>query len=196
MKQYDSSDSDMFVENDYSSNKIVASVNKNQNNTRVLRSNTRSVNYLKKSRKSADDSDGYESEATYSNLRTARSPTERKNSVVTRNGSKETRSVSNVRARKKVKFVSDDETQLTSRPEDFYYLIGTIHRDDEDFLTYKTMRIYVHRSTGNIVGERALILKDGSTFKNNERDPIHVRDLAILTEAYKTKRENLFWLAY
>ena len=138
MKQYDSSDSDMFIDDDYSSSKIVASVNNTQNNTRILRSSMRSVNFLEKSRKCTDDSDGYESEVTYSNLRTARSPTERKNSVGTRNGSKETRSVSNVRARKKVKFVSDDETQLTSRPEDFYYLIGTIHRDDEDFLTYKT----------------------------------------------------------
>jgi hypothetical protein len=92
MKQYDSSDSDMFVDDDYSSNKIVAGVNKNQNDTRVLRSNTRSVNYLEKSRKCTDDSDGYESEATYSNLRTARSPTERKNSIVTRNGSNDTRS--------------------------------------------------------------------------------------------------------
>ena len=83
-----------------------------------------------------------------------------------------------------MKFISNDEYEHTSKAEDFHYLIGTIHRDDEDLLTYKTMRIYVHKTTNDIVGERALVLKDGSVYKTNELDPIHVRDLAILTELY------------
>ena len=46
--------------------------------------------------------------------------------------------------------------------EDFKYLIGTTHRDDDDKLLYKITRIYEFKKTGDIVGERALILRDGS----------------------------------
>ena len=52
------------------------------------------------------------------------------------------------------------------------------------------MKIYTHKATGHIVGERALVYKDGSTFKNNELDPIHVRDLELLTKAYEEEERK------
>ena len=140
---------------------------------------------LEQSRKNTGDSDGYESEATPYNLRMTRSPTEGKTSKCdSGKGKNKAEKSANVRAKKKVKFTSNDEHEHTSKAEDFHYLIGTIHRDDEDLLTYKTMRIYVHKTTNEIVGERALVLKDGSVYKTNELDPIHVSDLAVLTELY------------
>ena len=52
------------------------------------------------------------------------------------------------------------------------------------------MKIYVHRPTEKIVGERALVFIDGITFKNNEKDTIHVRDLARLTKLYMQQRSQ------
>ena len=52
------------------------------------------------------------------------------------------------------------------------------------------MKIYTHKSTGYIVGERALVYKVGSTFKNNELDPIHVRDLELLTKTYEEEERK------
>ena len=140
---------------------------------------------LEQSRQYTGDSDGYESEITPYNLRIARSPTESKASRGDSGKSKnKVVNSANVRANKRVKFISNDEYEHFAKPEDFYYLIGTIHRDDEDLLTYKTMKIYVHKTTHDIVGERALVFKDGSVYRTNELDPIHVRDLAVLTELY------------
>ena len=55
------------------------------------------------------------------------------------------------------------------------------------------MKIYTHKSTGHIVGERALVYKVGSTFKNNELDPIHERDLELLTKiCEEEERKSIF----
>ena len=47
------------------------------------------------------------------------------------------------------------------------------------------------KKTGEIVGDRALVLKDGSIFKDVENDPIHVRDLAILTKRYQKENTDV-----
>jgi len=51
-------------------------------------------------------------------------------------------------------------------------------------LLYKTTRVYVFKRTGDIVGDRALILKDGYLFEDSKADPINIRDIAILTKRY------------
>jgi len=65
--------------------------------------------------------------------------------------------------------------------EDFKYLIGKIHKDNEDFQRYITDKVYVDRDSRIIVGERMLILKDGR--RNRSRDPylIHIRDIDEMT---------------
>ena len=76
----------------------------------------------------------------------------------------------------------------TEKVSDYIYLVGTIHRDDDDKLLYKVTRVYIHKSTNEIVGDRVLILKDGSIFRKTEYDPIRIKDLAILTDRYKNER--------
>ena len=58
------------------------------------------------------------------------------------------------------------------------------------------MDIYVNRSTRFIVGDRAMVLKDGSLYDKTEYDPIHVKDIAkmikdYLLDKYQTLRCNL-----
>jgi len=79
---------------------------------------------------------------------------------------------------------------ITGEVKDYEYLIGRIHRDDDDMLLYKVTKIYVFKKTGDIVGDRALVLKDGSLFDYAEFDPVHVRDLEILTRRFEKERES------
>jgi len=58
-------------------------------------------------------------------------------------------------------------------------------------LLYKTTRVYIFKKTGDIVGDRALILKDGSLFEDSKADPIHIRDIAILTRRYEKERNTM-----
>ena len=51
-------------------------------------------------------------------------------------------------------------------------------------MLYKVMDVYVNRSTGFFVGDRAMVLKDGSLYDKTEYDPIHVNDLARMTKDY------------
>ena len=65
-----------------------------------------------------------------------------------------------------------DNTGITEgNIEDFMYLIGKIHKDNEDFQRYTTDKVYVDRESRIIVGER--ILKDGR--RNRSRDPYHIQ---------------------
>jgi len=84
----------------------------------------------------------------------------------------------------------DRSADRCGKLEDYAYLLGTIHRDDDDMLLYKVTKIYIHKATGFIVGDRVLVLKDGSTYKTDEFDPIHVKDLAILTKRYEKERNK------
>ena len=79
---------------------------------------------------------------------------------------------------------------------DYLYLVGSTHRDDDDMLLYKTTRVYIHKGTNEIVGDRALVLKDGSTFHKDESDPIRIKDIAILTKRYKNERDQLSRINY
>jgi len=54
---------------------------------------------------------------------------------------------------------------------------------------YTRLREYIFfKRTGDIVGDRALILKDGSLFEDSKADPIHIRDIAILTKRYENEK--------
>jgi len=72
--------------------------------------------------------------------------------------------------------------------EDYYYLKGSIHRDDDDMLLYKITRVYVFKRTNKIVGDTALILTDGSQFEDSTADPIHIRYSAILIKRYEKEK--------
>ena len=80
---------------------------------------------------------------------------------------------------------SDDTATVEGEIEDFQYLIGKYHRDNEDYQRYVTDKIYIDKSSGNIVGERVLILKDGRRHRSADPYPIHVRDLAEMTRQYE-----------
>ena len=100
----------MAYKDDYSSNKIVVSSNPGVLSNQRLRSNMVSSGQLEQSRQYTGDSDGYESEATPYNLRKARSPTEGKTSKGDSGKSKnKVVNSANVRANKRVKFISNDE---------------------------------------------------------------------------------------
>jgi len=71
-----------------------------------------------------------------------------------------------------------------SQVKDFEYLIGKIHRDDENLQRYITERIYIHRNTGNIIGDRVLLLKDGRKHRIRDPHPIHVQSLVDMTTEY------------
>ena len=72
------------------------------------------------------------------------------------------------------------ESESRRKPEDFNYLVGLLHRDDEDGMIYKTTRIGVRRN--NIVAYRKL--HSPSDVVLEEKEPIHVQDIANMTAAY------------
>ena len=80
---------------------------------------------------------------------------------------------------------STDTTILEADVEDFKYLIGKTHRDDEDLQRYVTERIYIDRNSGNIVGSRVLLLKDGRKHRSRDPYPIHVQDIVRMTNLYE-----------
>ena len=58
----------------------------------------------------------------------------------------------------------------------FKYLIGRTHRDNEDYQRYVTVKVYVDKRSGNIVGERTLLLKVGSRHKALDPSPIYIKN--------------------
>ena len=91
---------------------------------------------------------------------------------------------------KKVRFLTETEKPGRvetdrARPEDFHFLIGKIYRADEDWLLYKTMKIYVHKYTDDIVGGRAHVFNEGTISKTYENNTINVCDFAKLSEQYE-----------
>jgi len=63
---------------------------------------------------------------------------------------------------------TESQIELVS---DYLYLVGTTHRDDDDMLLCKITKANIHKNTNEIVGDRVLVLNDGSTFKRAEFDP-------------------------
>jgi len=86
--------------------------------------------------------------------------------------------------------LNNEKENFTGNPQDYMWLIKTRHRDVEDMLVYEVTKVYVLQNTGDIVGDRALVMKDGSLFTKDEYDPIHVRDLVILTKRYAKERDD------
>jgi len=79
--------------------------------------------------------------------------------------------------------ISDNETSGADR-RDYKYLEGNIHRDDEDLQKYITDRVYIDKRSGNILGERSLLLKDGKRHRARDPSPIHVQSLVEMTKKY------------
>ena len=51
---------------------------------------------------------------------------------------------------------------LLEKPlENYKFLVGTTHRDNEDNLLYLVTKVYRQRRSGFIVADRVLILSDG-----------------------------------
>jgi hypothetical protein len=69
------------------------------------------------------------------------------------------------------------------KAEDFYYLIGLQHKDDKDGLLYETTRISVRK--GKIVAYRRAVSESMTT--SEEKQPIHVQDIANLTASWILK---------
>jgi hypothetical protein len=74
-------------------------------------------------------------------------------------------------------------SRLERKAEDFYYLIGLQHKDDEDGLLYETTRISVRK--GMIVAYRRMVSE--SVASSEEKQPIHVQDIANLTASWILK---------
>jgi hypothetical protein len=69
------------------------------------------------------------------------------------------------------------------RLEDYDYLMGTHHIDDEDGLVYETTRVVVRK--GFIVAYRRLVTP-GERKPREEATPTHVADVARMTAAHYT----------
>jgi hypothetical protein len=74
----------------------------------------------------------------------------------------------------------ENENDLNS----YKYLVGRIHRDDEDFQRYVTERVYVDRRSRYILADRILLLKDGRKHKALDPSPIHIKDIVKMTNSY------------
>jgi len=74
-----------------------------------------------------------------------------------------------------VSFVQDT---IEGNINELMYLVGKVHRVDEDPQRYITERIYVDRNSGHIVGKRVLLLKGGRKHKALDPSPIHIRVIA------------------
>ena len=86
-----------------------------------------------------------------------------------------------------VKSYDEDPAIPTRSLEDYLYLKGTRHQDDEDELIYETISVEIHVDELSkerfIVGYRKRVLRNGRL--SNEIDgPIHIRDIERLTTAY------------
>ena len=64
---------------------------------------------------------------------------------------------------------SNDKENYSTNMQDYMWLVKTRHREDEDMLVYEVTNVYVLRSAGDIVGSRAIVMKDGSLFTKEER---------------------------
>jgi hypothetical protein len=80
----------------------------------------------------------------------------------------------------KIKVAPDSQ-----RLEDYDYLVGTNHIDDEDGLVYETTRVVVRK--GFIVAYRRL-LTSGEQKPREEATPLHVADVARMTAALHVPR--------
>jgi len=57
---------------------------------------------------------------------------------------------------------------------------------------YEVTSVCVLRNTGDIFGNRALVMKNGSLYTKDEYDPIYVHDLVILSNSYTKEREKSY----
>jgi hypothetical protein len=77
--------------------------------------------------------------------------------------------------------VDDTDPENPMSIQDFEYLIGTKHIDDEDGMKYMTTRIVTNKD-GHIVAHRAPLKANGERNSWEDSTPIHVKDIARLTK--------------
>eukprot|EP01038_Epipyxis_sp_PR26KG_P014695 gene14695-19743_t len=80
---------------------------------------------------------------------------------------------------------------------DYKYLIGTVHHDDEDHLLYRTVSVVIERfSSGDsfIVGYRKLVLPNGQLSTHSDNIPIHVADIERMTRATECQLNESYQL--
>ena len=67
--------------------------------------------------------------------------------------------------------------------EDYQYLVGISHFDDEDGLLYVTQKVYIGRSPVRqvILVNRASIHRNGTVSSRADSTPIHVADIVHMT---------------
>ena len=74
----------------------------------------------------------------------------------------------------------EDPNIPVKKVEDFKYLIGTQHEDNEDRLLYQTVRIGVYKEELTqkqfIIGYKKRVLKNGGLDKETD-GPIHIREV-------------------
>ena len=86
--------------------------------------------------------------------------------------------------------VSQDTDSTTADVNDFKYLIGTIHRDDEDLELYKTVDVLEETFDDDdgplIVAYRRRLKPNGQLEPKCEDDeyPIHIQDIVQMTDEY------------
>ena len=75
--------------------------------------------------------------------------------------------------------------QGVGRVEDYQFLVGTTHFDDEDNLLYVTKEVYVGKSPVGpvILVKRAPIMKGGLVAKRIDDTPVYVEDVVRMTGA-------------
>jgi len=96
---------------------------------------------------------------------------------------------SRAKSARRFEHLKNDTETFTGNPQDYMWLIKTRHRDDEDMLVYEVTSVFVRLNTGDIVGDREPVMKDGSLFTKDDYEPIHVRNFVILTNRYKNERD-------
>ena len=86
--------------------------------------------------------------------------------------------------------VSQDTGDTTADVNDYKYLIGTIHRDDEDLELYKTVDVLEEVFDADdgplLVAYRRRLKPNGKFEPKSEDDeyPIHIQDIVKMTDEY------------
>ena len=74
-------------------------------------------------------------------------------------------------------------------PDEYKYLIGTLHFDSDDHKIYKIKRIVVENEF--IVGYRQAVTRSGRARGAEDDTPVHIEDLARMTKEYNKVLSNV-----
>ena len=82
--------------------------------------------------------------------------------------------------------------EITATLEEYLWLVGTHHRDFDDMLVYKTIKVYLMRFQGAnyIVGDRLVRLRNDKYSGKGDCKGIHIRDIEKYTIAFTNKMDG------